>query len=99
MRPITRVLVGGLGLAVSSYATYPVVAWARYGRPRRSSSGEYSTLDQFMATYEVVERHQVRVGAPSPITFSAACEMDLEDWWPRPRRSAGVCSPKNPAGK
>jgi len=32
-----------------------------------------------MPAYEVVERHKVRVAAPAEITFSAACDMDLQD--------------------
>jgi hypothetical protein len=38
-----------------------------------------SLLDQFMPTYEVVERHRVRVAAPAEITFAAACDMDFQD--------------------
>jgi hypothetical protein len=30
-----------------------------------------------MPTYEIVERHHVRVAAPSEITFAASCEIDL----------------------
>jgi hypothetical protein len=32
-----------------------------------------------MPNYEVVERHQVHIAAPADITFSVACEQDLED--------------------
>jgi hypothetical protein len=39
---------------------------------------EDSLLDQFMPTYEVVERHRVHVAAPADITFSVACEHDLQ---------------------
>jgi hypothetical protein len=31
-----------------------------------------------MPTYEVVERHQVRVGARSDVAFRAACDLDLQ---------------------
>jgi hypothetical protein len=46
----------------------------------RQSSGENADalLDRFMPSYEVVERHHVRVGAPAEIAFEAATEMDLQ---------------------
>jgi hypothetical protein len=34
-------------------------------------------LDEFIPTYEVVERHHVRVAAPAAIALAAACDMDL----------------------
>src|SRR6185503_13060377 len=34
-------------------------------------------LDRFMPSYDVVERHRIRVHAPAPITFAAATDMDL----------------------
>jgi hypothetical protein len=75
----TRVCIGSLigGLA-AGYATYAAVTWTRYGHPRRGDE-EQPTLDRFMGDYEVVERHEVRVAAPADITFSAACDMELED--------------------
>ena len=77
---IGRALAAGVGLAAASYATYAAVTWARYGHPRRSDTEEKdSILDLFMAAYDVVERHEVRVAAPSSVTFSAACDMDLQD--------------------
>ncbi|MGH9629990.1 MAG: hypothetical protein ACRD7E_16855 [Bryobacteraceae bacterium] len=79
LRSITRGIAAGVGLASASYASYAAVTWARYGRPRRSKAEQESTLDRFMAAYEVVERHEVRVAAPCPVTFLAACEMDFED--------------------
>jgi hypothetical protein len=35
-------------------------------------------LDQFMPTYELVERHYVRVAAPAAMTLSAAADTDLQ---------------------
>ena len=56
------------------------MTWARYGHPKRAEPEEAgSTLDRFIADYEVVERHQVQVAAPPAVTFSAAYDMDLED--------------------
>jgi hypothetical protein len=77
IQPITRAAAAGAGLAVTSYATYAAITWARYGHPKRSE--EDGMLDRFMPAYEVVERHKVRVAASPAVTFRAACEMDLED--------------------
>jgi hypothetical protein len=35
-------------------------------------------LDKFMPTYDVAERHHVRVAAPAEVTLKAATEMDLQ---------------------
>ena len=65
-----------IGLAALSYATYVAVTWYRYGRV--SSNDGDLLLDQFMPTYEVVERHGLRVAASAENTFSAACNMHLQ---------------------
>jgi hypothetical protein len=68
----------GVGLAGGAYAAYVGVTWYRYGRPPRPSVDEQDDLlDRFMPTYEVVERHHVRVHAPAAVTLAAAQEMDL----------------------
>jgi len=74
-------VAAGAGLAVASYVTYIVITWIRYGNAKRpvNPEEEDSLLDQFMPTYEVVERHQVNVAAPANITFSVACDQDLQD--------------------
>jgi hypothetical protein len=81
LRFAARALAAGAGLAVASYATYVVITWIRYGNVKRpmNPAEEDSLLDQFMPTYEVVERQQVHVAAPADITFSVACEQDLQD--------------------
>jgi hypothetical protein len=69
----------GVGVAAASYAVYAAVAWSRYGRVMRPSGEDADALlDRFMPSYEVVERHHVRVGAPAEIAFAAATEMDLQ---------------------
>jgi hypothetical protein len=35
-------------------------------------------LDRFMPSYDVAERHHVRIAAPSGLTFAAAREVDLQ---------------------
>ena len=76
--------VGGLGasvvgLAAAGYSTWVVMTWLRYGRvaPPARAEDRDALLDRFMPTYEIAERHHVRVDAPASITFSAAAEMGL----------------------
>ena len=78
-RAVLRWLAAGAGLAAASYAVYVAVAWRRYGhvtQPRGPEEGDL-LLDRFMPTYEVIERHQVRVAAPTEITLAAAFNLDL----------------------
>ena len=75
-----RWLAAGAGLAATSYAGYVGITWYRYGRVTRHVDAEDrdALLDRFMPTYEVAERHHVRIAAPAEITFAAAAEMHLE---------------------
>lgn len=75
-----RWLAAGAGLAAASYAAYVATTWYRYGRATRHVGAEDrdALLDQFMPTYDVAERHHVRIAAPAEITFAAAAEMYLE---------------------
>jgi len=77
---VVRWLAAGVGFAVASYATYVANAWYRYGDVTRRATGEDAEplLDRFMPTYEVAERHHVRVAAPAEITLAAATELDLQ---------------------
>jgi hypothetical protein len=79
LRSAVRWLGAGVGLAAASYAMYVGVTWYRYGSVRHAPAGEAADplLDRFIPEYEVVERHQVSVGAPAEMTLSAAAEMDL----------------------
>src|SRR4030095_14736029 len=62
------------GLAAGAYAASVVLSWARYGR---SGQEPDELLDRFLPDYDVVERHEIRVGAPAAITLAAAQEFDL----------------------
>jgi hypothetical protein len=75
-----RLLGAGAVLAVAAYGSYVGVAWCRYGHPQRPVTSEEADplLERCMPTYEVVERHRVRIDASAAITFSAACEMDIQ---------------------
>jgi hypothetical protein len=66
------------GLAVGAYGAYAGATWLRYGHPTRASQGDEDPgLDHFMPTYDVVERHQIRVNAPAAATLEAARHLDL----------------------
>jgi hypothetical protein len=75
-----RWLAAGVGVAAASYAGYAATTWYRYGRTARPAVGEDrdALLDQFMPTYDVAERHHIRIAAPADVTFGAACEMHLQ---------------------
>jgi hypothetical protein len=69
---------GALGVVSGAYASYVAVTWLRYGHAARASADDVDPLlDRFMPTYEVAERHHIRVAAPADLTFAAACEQDL----------------------
>jgi len=80
VRSFAQWAVTGTVLGAAAYATYVAVTWYRYGhvaQPDHPEDGD-SLLDHFISTYEVVERHHVRIVAPAEITFSAACNMNLQ---------------------
>jgi hypothetical protein len=53
-------------------------SWYWYGSPRPAVKDDVDPLlDRFMPTYEVVERHRVRVRASAEITLAAARDQDL----------------------
>jgi hypothetical protein len=82
IRTILRWTTGALGVAAAGYALYFGTAWARYGQaaPPDHDAADL-LLDRFIPTYEVAERHHIRVAAPGEITFAAAQEMDLNQSW------------------
>ena len=70
----------GAGVAAAAYATYAGVTWLRYGHPSSPApEGQDPLLDRFMPIYDIAERHHIRVAAPADITFTAACETDLQE--------------------
>jgi hypothetical protein len=75
-----RWCAAGFGLGIGCYAGYACTTWLRYGHVQEPANREDvdALLDRFMPTYEVVERHHVRVRAPAEITLAAACEMDFQ---------------------
>ena len=78
IRTAVRLVGAGLSVAVAAYAALAASSWYRYGSPQRAGAEEVDPLlDRFMSTYDVVERHHVRVLAPAEITLAAAREQDL----------------------
>ena len=77
--PVSTIVAGGLGLGALAYAAYVAMTWFRYGRAHRRADGlgTDDLLDRFMPQYEVVERHQIEVAAPAPLTYAAARAMDI----------------------
>jgi hypothetical protein len=73
-------IAAGVGMAAGAYAIYAGLAWSRYGHVTAQTGGEDADalLDTFMPSYDVVERHHVRVAAPAAVTFAAAAAMDLQ---------------------
>jgi hypothetical protein len=55
------------------------MTWYRYGdaAPPRPEEQD-PLLDRFMPSYDVAERHHVRIAAPSTLTLAAAREVDLQ---------------------
>ena len=68
----------GVGVGVAAYATYAGVKWLQYGHVGPSRDEDDQLLDEFMPTYDVVDRHHTHVEAPADVTFAAACEIELQ---------------------
>jgi hypothetical protein len=80
IRSTARWFAASAAFAAASYATYVAFTWYRYGHVAQSTDPDDrdSLLDRFMPTYELAERHHVRVAAPAETTFSVACNMNLQ---------------------
>jgi hypothetical protein len=79
LRSTRRWLAAGVGFAAASYVAYVGYAWLRYGEatPAIRPEEQDALMDRFIPTYEVAERHQIRINAPADITFEAATQMNL----------------------
>jgi len=75
IRGTIGIAAAGAGFAAGAYAA---ARWYRYGHVTNADEEDADALlDRFVPTYDVVERHHIRVGAPTNITLAAACEQDL----------------------
>ena len=78
LRASARWLAAGVGVIAAAYGAYVGITWFRYGDAAAPSPEEQDPLlDRFMPSYDVAERHHVRVAAPAAVTLAAAQEMDL----------------------
>ena len=79
LRTTARCLAAGVGLAAAAYGSYVGITWYHYGKaPPPNPQDQDPLLDGFMPSYEVVERHHVRVAAPAAVTLAVAREVDLQ---------------------
>jgi hypothetical protein len=70
----------GIGVTAATYAGVVAAAYYRYGNPTPPRPDEADpVLDAFMPSYEVAERHHVRVLAPTDVTLRAATTVNLQD--------------------
>ena len=78
VRRALQLTAAAIGAAAATYAAWVGVAWLRYGHPERLHADDADPLlDEFIPTYDVVERHHIRVAAPADVVFAAACDQDL----------------------
>jgi hypothetical protein len=70
----------GAGLAAASYAAHVATTWYRYGRVTGHAGADDrdELLDHFMPTYEVAERHHVRIAAPAAIRWALLGPLKAE---------------------
>ena len=55
------------------------MTWLRYGDPAPARADDADPLlDRFMPTYEIVERHHIRVAAPAAVTLDVARDVELQ---------------------
>ena len=79
-RGSTRAFSMLAALGAGAYAAHTVWTWAQFGRPVPPSDVERDeSLDRFLPTYDVVERHHIHVDAPAAVTIEAARTLDLLD--------------------
>src|SRR5215203_3637046 len=70
----------GVGVLGVGYLSLAAAAWSRFGHPRAPHADEVDTLlDRFIPSYDVVERHQIRVDAPAAVTLHAAKHARLDE--------------------
>lgn len=73
-----RWLATAVGLAAGAYAAHVFTTWHRYGRAKPGTGDDSDALlDQFMPSFDVVERHHIRVDAPAHLTFAVAQELKV----------------------
>jgi hypothetical protein len=80
LRASAKWLAVGAGTVAAIYGTFVGITWFRFGNAAGPGPDERDALlDRFMPTYEIVERHHVRVAAPARLTLEVARGVDLQD--------------------
>jgi hypothetical protein len=65
-------------VTAAAYAAYVGMTGYRYGDAAPPGPEEQDPLlDRFMPSYDVAERHHVRIAAPAAVALAAAQEMEL----------------------
>ena len=69
-----------LVIAAIAYGIYVASAWIGFGHAKRIAppAAAVISMDRFLPTYDVTERHETRVHAPAPVTYEAARDLDLQ---------------------
>ena len=78
LRSVARWASVAAGVGAGAYTTYACLTWLRYGhvsQPTPESTD--ALLDRFMPSYDIAERHHIRVAAPADVTLAAASETNL----------------------
>ncbi|MGE5178980.1 MAG: hypothetical protein ACM3PF_07820 [Bacteroidota bacterium] len=80
MRRIVLAVLAALVIAAVGYVLYVAAAWIGFGHAKRVAPPEAAvvSLDRFLPSYDVTERHETRVRAPAPVTYAAARDLDLQ---------------------
>jgi len=79
--PLLVSAAAAAGGAVLTYGGSVALNWLRYGRPFIDGPVPNVLADRFLRTFEVRERHEIAVAAPSSITWDAAFHLDLQRSW------------------
>ena len=66
----------GAALFALGWAGYATVTWLRFGNPAVAAVRD-EAVDRYLPRYDIVERHQTRVAAPSGVTYAAAKAADI----------------------
>jgi hypothetical protein len=76
-RRVVECLAAGAGMLAVGYGVAAGISWLRFGRAKREARDKL--LDRFLPDFDVVEHHQIRVGAPVATTLAAAENIDPQD--------------------
>lgn len=77
IRCVAWIGAGSIGALAAGWALYGATTWLRYGHGDATAGPRDEVLDRFMPRYDLAERHEIKIDAPAPVTFTAARDMDL----------------------